>query len=176
MSLAHLGLLVLACSVGCRSSSGRPDVGQLAAEWAGADTGSVRLTASAAWCARDSILEILARQGDYGVGIAVYYDGSRPVTGSFSLSHPAQDMARRPAASGALRFTTPDALHAYLTRSGEVEITAVDEAQVTGRMTFRLTSRIGADTLLLVGSFREVPVDSARTPCGLAAPTPAEVF
>lgn len=176
MSPAHLGLLFLACSVGCRSSSSGPDAGQLTAEWAGADTGSVRLTASAAWCARDSILEILAREGDTGVGIAVYYDGTGPVPGSFGLGHPAQDVARRPSASGALRFTTPDALHAYLTRSGEVEITAVDEARVTGRMTFRLTSRVGPDTLLLVGSFREVPVDSARTPCGLAPPTPAEVF
>ena len=176
MSPAHLGVLCLAFSVGCRSLSGGPDAGQLTAEWAGAATGAARLTASATWCARDSILEILAREGDTGVGIAVHYGGTGPVTGSFGLSHPAQDMARRPAATGALRFTTPEALHAYLTRSGEVEITAVDEARVTGRMTFRLSSRIGADTLVLVGSFRDVPVDSARTPCGLAPPTPSEVF
>ncbi|MDP9144913.1 MAG: hypothetical protein M3N43_09520 [Actinomycetota bacterium] len=176
MSPAQLALLFLAFSVGCRSSAGEPDVGQLTAEWAGAATGSVRLTATATWCAGDAILEILAREGDTGVGMAVHYGGSGPITGSFGLIHPAQGVAQRPAATGALRFTTTDALHAYLTRSGEVEITAVDQARVTGRMTFRLASRVGSDTLFLVGSFRDVPVDSARTPCGLAPPTPAEVF
>ena len=176
MSPAHLGVLFLALAVGCRSSAGRPDAGQLTAEWSGAATGSARLAASATWCARDSILEILARAGDTGVGIAVHYRGTEPITGSFGLINPAQDVARRPAATGALRFTTPDALHAYLTRGGEVEITAVDEARVTGRMTLQLSSRVGVDTLVLVGSFRDVPVDSARTPCGLAPRTPSEVF
>ncbi len=176
MSSAHLGVLCLALSIGCRSPAGEPAAGQLTAEWAGAATGSARLTASATWCARDSILEILAHGGDTGVGIAVHYGGAGPIAGSFGLIHPAQGVAQRPVATGALRFTTPDALHASLTRSGEVEITAVDESRVTGRMTFQLAARVGADTLRLVGSFRDVPVDSARTPCGVAAPVPAEVF
>lgn len=160
----------------CQPSSSAPLPGHLVATWDGADRGGGRMTASATWCARDSILEFLAREGDRGVGVALHLASAAPAPGRFGFVHPETEAPPRPAATGAWRFMTDDALHAYVSRSGEMEVTEVGDSIMSGRLTLRLVARAGPDTILVQGSFADVPLAPARTPCGIAPRTPAEIF
>lgn len=167
-------LLILATAACGRAPTG-PVPGQLSATWAGRDQGSGRLEASAILCARDSTLEIIAHQGDRGIGVALHLAAAAPAPGEFQLVHPETPFITRPAGTGAYRFLTVEALHPYVSRNGVVELTEVGPGWVTGTVQMTLSAESGPDTVVVRGTFSQVPVDSTVTPCGLAPPTPVEI-
>lgn len=166
-------LLVGACGTGAGAA---PAGGMLTATWEGRDRGSGRLEASALYCPRDSTLQILAHQGDRGIGVALHLAAAGPAVGSFAIVHPESESIPRPAATGAYRFLTVEALHPYVSRDGQVELTEVGPGGVSGTVAMTLVAQSGPDTVAIRGSFDRVAVDSTRTPCGLAPPRPVEVF
>lgn len=176
MDCFRLLAVLLVVAAGCQRASSAPQAGQLVATWDGVERGTGRMTANATWCARDSILEFLARTGDRGVGVALHLAAASPAPGRFDFVHPEQETVSRPAATGAWRFVTTDALYAFVSRSGEIELTEVADGRMSGRLTLSLVARSGPDTILVQGRFLQVPIDSASSPCGAAPRTPAEVF
>lgn len=176
MKVPSTFLAIAAFTAACGPSAGAPEPGFFAAQWLGADQGAGRLAANATWCARDSILEILAREGDRGIGLAVHMPTASPDTGRFVLVHPESDAVPRPGASAGWRFLAIDALHAFVSRNGELELTEVGDGTLSGRLTVLLVARSGPDTVSVQGTFHQVPIETAPTPCGLAPRTPVEVF
>lgn len=168
-------ILILA-TVACGRAPTGTVPGELSAVWAGRDQGSGRLEASAILCPRDSTLQIIAHQDDRGIGVALHLAAAVPTPGEFQLVHPETPFITRPAGTGAYRFLTVEALHPYVSRDGQVELTEVGPGWVSGTVAMTLVAQSGADTVAIRGSFDRVPVDSTRTPCGLAPPRPVEIF
>lgn len=171
--VAHI--LSITC-LACVGAPVTPGNGQLLARWSGQDNGTGPLVAQAAYCARDSVLELLAHAGDRGVGLAFHLAQGGIQPGQFTVLHPETVEMPRPAAAGAWRFLGIDQVHAFVSRNGEAELTAVDAEGISGRVTMTLVARFGPDTVVVSGSFRAVPVDSSLAPCGLVPRTPAEIF
>lgn len=176
MKFTALLIALIGLVVACGPSAGAPEPGYLVARWVGADQGSGRMVANATWCARDSTVEFLAREGDRGVGVAVHLAAASPDTGRFLFVHPESDAVPRPGATAGWRFLAIDALHAFVSRNGELVVTAVGDGTLSGQLTLLLTARSGPDTVSVRGTFDRVPLEPAPTPCGLAPRTPAEVF
>lgn len=173
---ATLVLSLAATVAACASAAGdAPEGGTFSATWDGRDRGSGRLVASALYCPRDSTLEILAHSGDRGVGVALHLDSAAPGVGTFSLVHPETEFVPRPGATGAYRFLTIEALHPYVSRNGQVELTEVGPDWVSGTIEMTLTAQSGPDTVVVRGTFARVPMDSTRTPCGIAPRQPMEI-
>ena len=166
-------LLAAACGAG---GSASPEAGVLVATWSGQDTGSGRLEAQALLCPRDSTLQIVSHLGDRGIGVALHLASAVPDTGTFGFVHPETQFIVRPAATGAYRFLTVQALYPYVSRNGELNLTEVGPGWVSGSLEMTLVAQSGPDTVVVRGTFARLPLDSTRTPCGLAPPKPVEIF
>jgi hypothetical protein len=176
MLLPRAAFVLSALLAACQAGEPIPSTGVLSASWTGREAGSAQMEASAILCPRDSTLQILAHVGDRGIGVALYLTGGAPATGTFPLVNPETEFMGRPGATGAFRFLTVEALHAHVSRDGEVELTDVGPTGVSGRVTMNTMSRDGPDSARVVGTFSRVPVDSTVAPCGVAPRTPVEVF
>lgn len=161
-------LIVLAAA--CSTPATGPAPGELAASWSGRDQGSGRLAATAILCPRDSTLQIISHLGDRGIGVAIHLAAAAPAPGQFQMVHPETPFMTRPVATGAYRFLTVEALHPYVSRTGVVDLTELGPGWVSGTLQMTLSAESGPDTVVVRGSFHQVPMDSTVTPCGLAAP------
>ena len=173
--IVPLGLVLAAMACG-RGGTASPQPGLLQATWSGRDVGSGSLEATALYCPRDSTLQIVSHAGDRGIGVALHLASAVPDTGTFGFVHPETQFIVRPAATGAYRFLTIEALHPYVSRNGEFRLTEIGPDWISGSVEMTLVAQSGPDTVVVRGSFVQVPLDSSITPCGLAPPKPAEIF
>lgn len=171
-------LALAAAASGCarQSSPDSPDPGELVAIWEGREPGRMRVAAEALYCARDSVIELLAFDNDRAVALAFYLDGEAITTGEVPVMPPAGDSLRRPSVAGAFRAMQRDILGGYQAREGQVEIVHVGTDLLTGRYSLLLTERSTMDPLPLRGAFREVPVRPAAEPCGRRGPAAGAGF
>lgn len=166
--LFALGVLV---GLGCRSADGRagaPLSGTLDVRWKDS-TGTARLSApaEARWCARDSMLELVASRNDTAMGVALYARDSLRAEG-YPVFQAGTFAPWRPQAAAGLRLLTPASLLGYESTWGRVVVTAISAAGISGTLDLHLKYVSGPDSLHLTGSFTGVAVQQARPPCGRA--------
>jgi hypothetical protein len=147
--------------------------GQLVATWS--DSGnrvSFAAPAREGWCARDTLLEILAVRNDSGVGLALYAQDSVRAEG-YPVMRPGIFAPWRPQATASVRLLSSNALRGFESTGGQVTVTSSggsgDTQQVSGRFDFlvQLTTG-GQDTLRLSGEFYQLPIVSEPASCGRA--------
>jgi len=107
--------------------------------------------------------------------MAIHLASATPGPGQFTFVHPETQFITRPSATGAYRFLTVEALHPYISRDGQVELTEVGPGWVSGSLVMTLSAQSGPDTVVVRGRFSQVPMDTTVTPCGLAPLTPLEI-
>lgn len=165
LRLALASLAASACGATPPSPTAGPDrPGTLAVEWSGSHTGGFAAPATASWCAADSLVEILAVQGDTGVGLTLLVpDSLRPT--NYPAFAPEIQVDWRPLATAALRWFASSEVLGFESVSGVVGVTAV-AAGASGTIDVRLKAATGLDTLHLTGRFTAVTVEPSRGPCG----------
>jgi hypothetical protein len=161
-------LLGLGGLLACRAASGRPPAadGTLEASWRDS-TGTAQLSApaEARWCARDTLLELIAARNDTVVGLALFARDSLKTEG-FPLFQPSIFAPWRPQATAALRVFNENTLRNFQSMWGKVELTEVSGNRVSGTFDAHLKNLTGPDSLHLTGRFTRVPVRSATGICG----------
>jgi len=157
-------LPALACRPGADSPASR---GELAAQWAGSASGAFRAPATALWCARDTLLELLAVRNDTAVGFALLPKDTLG-SGVYSIFSSQVFNPLRPQANAAARWLDQIEIKGFEGASGLVTLSRTGASGVSG--TFEVTlHRAGTpDTLRLSGSFARVPVGKAIESCGRA--------
>lgn len=145
----------------------RPDAGEFAVQWAGRTNGSMTASATAQWCASDTLLEVLAVRGDTAVGLAlVALDSARAM--DYPVAQTRAFTPGRPQARVALRLLKQFELEGYDAVSGRVTVTQGGSRLVSGTLEVGLVPVVGSDTLKLTGTFERIPVTAAVGTCGRA--------
>jgi len=165
--ILNLALLGAAAACGRGEEDGRAGLGQIAVQWTGTDSGRMTASATARWCAMDTLLEVVAVQGDSAFGLVlIALDSVR------AAEYPVKDsrafIPNRPQARVALRLLKQYELEGYDALGGQVTVTQGGSREVSGRLDVRLLPIVGADTLRLVGTFDRIPVAPAVGVCGRA--------
>ena len=151
---------------GCRAPGGSPG-GELTLTWSGASTGRVVAAAEASWCARDTLLELIAVRNDTAVGLVLLpKDSLGP--GIYSVFSTTVFIPFRPQANIAFRYLEPTELKGYEGLSGRVTLSETARGKLSGELDASLKLSWGTDTVRLVASFRDVPVAPALASCGRA--------
>lgn len=160
--------LLMLPALACRSDAASPPSGgELGARWSGSSSGSFRASATARWCARDTLLELLAVRNDTAVGFALLpKDTIGP--GVYSVFPSQVFIAFRPQANAAVRWLDDVELKGFQGVSGVVTLQASGASGVSGTFEVRLRHLDKPDTLALSGSFASVPVGQAIDACGRA--------
>jgi hypothetical protein len=160
------GILLLGCRKAAQPTGPTEDqAGVVSVEWNGFVRGSFAATASGSWCARDSLLEVLAVRGDSGFGFALAVTDSVRV-GKHPATAPSVVVDWRPLAVAGLRWATDTAVRGYEAQSGTIEVTDVSGGRVTGTIDLRLKQIDTIDTIRLSGSFKRIAVAPSRGSCG----------
>jgi hypothetical protein len=163
-------LLLLACRAPARSPRDAKVSGTLSASWLGADTGTLTASPRAVWCPDSARLEVMAVEGDAGLGLAIYPVAElRP--GRYDAFDPDADSIHRPGVTAAARWFTEKAIAAYRTDSGGLDLTRNGPA-LGATFRFRMRSAFGLDTtarLRLTGRFDGV----VPSPCPADSVPPA---
>ena len=155
---------------GCRAPGGGPG-GEVTLTWTGASAGQVAAAAEASWCARDTLLELIAVRNDTAVGFALLpKDSLGP--GTYSVFSTTVFIPFRPQANLAFRYLDSSELKGYEGLSGSVTLSETAGGKVSGELEASLKLQAGTDTLRLVGRFRDVPVAPALASCGRANKPP----
>jgi hypothetical protein len=124
-------------------------------------------SATARWCASDTLLEVLAVRGDTAVGLAlVALDSARAM--DYPVTQTRAFTPGRPQARVALRLLKQFELEGYDAVSGRVTLTQGGSRLVSGTLEVGLVPVVGSDTLKLTGSFDRIPVTTAVGVCGRA--------
>jgi hypothetical protein len=140
---------------------------RLAIEWRGKYRGRMMLPAKINWCPVTRVAVLEAVSGDSGVAIVLYEHDA--LTG---VPHPliSPDMAAsapRPGATAAMRWMRLDndtALAGFRSLTGVVRLQLIP-GKVSGEINARMLALNGADTLVVRGIFRDVPVTTAAVGC-----------
>ena len=165
MRAVTLSLAGLA-SLGCRGPLDAVRPGEIYVEWRGSQRGRFLGPATTTHCAETGLVEVIAAQGDTGVGLVLYpADSGRIAATSYPVVEGRTMIEPRPGVGLALRWFDVMAMHAFDGLSGSLEISAVTPAGITGVIDARLQSVDSPDTLVLRGHFREVPVRRAPPGC-----------
>lgn len=161
----HLGVLIM---MACRPPDGAAGEGQLEASWSDAG-GTARLVApaEARWCARDSMLELLAVRNDSALGIALYASDSLRAE-SYPLFLAGVFAPWRPQATAALRLPLSNELRTYSSAWGQLQLTKSAAGVVSGTFDLHLKRATPADSLQVTGRFTRVAVRPAELSCGRA--------
>lgn len=157
------GLALLPFS--CRKSPPPDPGGTLTVTWAGASKGRFAAAATGAWCARDSLVEILAVAGDTGFGFTLITPGTVK-TGQYPVLAAAVGADWRPMGLVSLRLASDTALKGYEGNSGQLEVTQGSATLVSGTISVRLKQTDANDTLRLTGSFDRIAIAPAQGGCG----------
>jgi hypothetical protein len=157
---------LLACS--SRREGSAPGRGELVAEWS--DSGrAVRIVApaQATWCARDTMIELLAFRADTAFGLAIYPRDSLRAEG-YPVSIAGIFAPWRPQATAALRVVNPLALLGYESTGGRVLVESGGGRALSGTFAVTVKQQQSGDTLQVTGSFTGVPIRPAAASCGRA--------
>ena len=167
MRALALGLLVL--PFGCQERTIQPlkGPGTVSVNWVASRTGGIAVRPEVSWCPADSMLEILAIQGDTAFGLILFAQDSIR-TGQFPLVSGAVSSNWRPLAFGALRLASDSANVGFEATSGNVQVTRADSGLVSGTVAARFKRVDGADTLRITGAFIDLIVRPAEGQCGRA--------
>lgn len=164
---------------GCRADlPPDPAAGTVEMRWrrgaAGAASGELESGGLAWWCEGSRLLELAAIRGDTGVGLVLFPADSLRA-GTYRVRHP-DSTARRPDASAAIRWFDTSTVMAFQGVGGSVSVERVGGGRISGRLAVR--ARVAAaganaaaaaaprDSLVLEGSFRDVPVQTGGRACG----------
>jgi len=168
--MSRTALFALLAALACRSSgaSRAPAEGELEVSWRDSSHAvALRAPANAHWCARDSLLELLAVSHDTGLGLLLLArDSLRP--DSFPVFQGGVFAPWRPQASAALRALSASDIKGYTSTWGVVKLSTIAAKRVSGSFDLHVKLTPGKDTLHLTGSFTRVLVAPATLPCGRA--------
>lgn len=153
------------CSRGGASSP--PGAGEMAVQWTGRTSGHLKAKALARWCASDTLLEVVAVQGDTSVGFALIAQDSAGAV-DYPVNETRALTPGRPQARVALRLLKDFELEGYDAVGGRVTLTQGGSRVVSGTLDVSLRPVVGTDTLRLTGSFERIPVTQAAGVCGRA--------
>ena len=139
----------------------------MSVQWTGADTGRFSTTAEARWCARDTLLEVVAARNDTAVGLSLIAQDSLRA-GGYPVSHSDVYAPWRPRADAAVRWLDSTNLRHFGGARGQVTITEGGARRVSGTLDIGLRASSGRDSIHLTGSFSGVAIAAASTFCGRA--------
>lgn len=168
--MRRLLLVFLLGSVsGCRGGSGpeAAPTGGLALEWSGKISGHFVAPATALWCARDSLLEVMAASHDTAAGFNLLPSDTLVAMG-YSVFSAQVFTPFRPQANLALRFLRETELKAFESLSGTIQVTRLAGGRISGTLEALLRQQGGADSVRVTGRFREVAIAAASSACGRA--------
>ena len=166
--MRRLICLLMLPAAACRSGAGSPPSdGELGSRWAGGSPGQFRAPATALWCARDTLLELLAVRNDTAVGFALLPKDTL-AAGVYSIFASQVFIAFRPQANAAVRWLDQTELKGFEGASGVVTLSESGAAGVSGAFEVALHRTGTPDSLKLTGSFVRVPVGKAIEACGRA--------
>jgi hypothetical protein len=163
LPLAFLVFLVPSCRTDAGTAEDRSR-GSFHASWVGHDTGKLDARPRAVFCQEGNRLELMAVQGDAGIGLAIYPD-SEVHTGTYDGFDPEADTVPRPGVAGAARWFTEREIPAYQSDWGTLELTSVG-ATLAGSFALHMHRPTGeGDSIMLNGRFSGVipgpcPADS----------------
>jgi len=173
--MPRAGLLFLFTLAACSAAGGarRGVEGELEARWSGAGGPALLIApAEASWCARDSMLEILAVRNDSAVGIALYARDSLRVE-AYPIFVAGVFAPWRPQATAALRLLTSSELQGFESHWGQVHVTEVGAGRVSGTFDLHLKRAAATDSVQVTGQFTHVPIRPAGFSCGRANKPPS---
>jgi hypothetical protein len=151
-------------ALGACRENGATGPGTIDVAWTGADTGRLRLAASARWCAEDSLVEITGSSGDSGVALALMPVDTAITPGVFPVGLPLR-VRGRPGARVAIRWRGEPLTQGYYGMSGTVTIDSA--AGLRGRLEATLRSVHDERQISLSGTFRGLAILSrSAEPCG----------
>lgn len=168
--MPRAGLLFLLSILACRAAGGSSGAGEgeLEVSWSdAAATAQLIAPAEARWCARDSMLELLAVRNDSALGIALYPRDSLRAE-SYPLFLAGVFAPWRPQATAAMRLMLSNELRTYGSRWGQVQLTESAPGTVSGTFDLHLKRATAADSLHVTGQFTRVAVRPAGLSCGRA--------
>lgn len=168
--MPRAGLCFLLCVLACRPAGGerRTDGGELEASWTdSAGTAHWLAPAEANWCARDSMLEILAARNDSAVGIALYARDSLRAEG-YPVFLAGMYAPWRPQATAALRLLTPNEIRGFGSSWGQVILSEAAGGYVSGSFDLHLKRPTAPDSVQVTGRFTRVLIRPASPSCGRA--------
>jgi hypothetical protein len=156
---------VIALASACRPSPDAPKAGQLSVEWQGSHRGHFATAATARHCPETGLVELLAVQGDSGVGLALFpADSGKLATATFPIFAGSDLNEPRPGANAAIRWFSGD-LAVFEGQTGQVTLVA-SGATLSGTLEVRMHAVTGTDTLRVTGRFDRVPVARSGAGCG----------
>ena len=157
---------VIALASACRPSPDAPKAGQLSVEWQGSHRGHFATAATARHCPETGLVELLAVQGDSGVGLALFpADSGKLATATFPIFAGSDLNEPRPGATAAIRWFAGGDLAVFTGQAGRVTL-AAPGATLSGTLEVRTQAVSGTDTLRVTGRFDEVPVTRSGAGCG----------
>ena len=163
-------LLLALLGLACRSDGKRAEsaLGMLEASWQDS-SGTVRLRvpAEARWCARDTMLELIAARNDTAFGLALYARDSLRAEG-YPVFQSGVFAPWRPQAGAALRFVGGATLFGYESTWGRVVVSAADSGAISGTLDLHVKNFSGPDSLHVTGKFDRVAILPAPPTCGRA--------
>jgi hypothetical protein len=139
----------------------------MSVQWTGSDTGRFSAVAEARWCARDTLLEVVATQHDTAIGLSLIAQDSLR-TGGYPVYHSDVYAPWRPQAGAAVRWLDSTDLRHFGGAQGQVTVTEGGSRLVSGTLDIGLRASPGRDSLHLTGSFSGVPITPAGASCGRA--------
>jgi hypothetical protein len=139
----------------------------MAVRWTGADTGRFSAPAEARWCARDTLVEVVAARNDTAFGLSLIAQDSLRA-GSYPVFHTDVYAPWRPQAGAAIRWLDSTDLRHFGGASGQVTVTEGGARLVSGTLDIGLQASTGRDSIHLTGSFSAVPIAPANPLCGRA--------
>jgi hypothetical protein len=155
-------LAALAFGLGCGSDD-PVGPGRIEVEWTGADTGQLRVAATARWCANDSLVEITGAAGDSGVALAVLPNDT-VAAGVFPVGMPLASRSR-PTARVAIRWPSETLVEGYYGLTGTVTVDS--GAGLNGTLEATLRSVNDGGEISVIGIFRELRVQpGSQEDCG----------
>jgi hypothetical protein len=152
------GLVVLAgLALACRGNGTGPSPGRgsFSASWVGSDTGKLSGRPIAVFCGDGNRLELMAMQGDAGIGLAVY-PAEEITDGNYDGFDPGTDTVRRPGVTAAARWFTEREVAAYQSDWGALKLKRRGNT-LSGGFAIHLR-KVGADTdtIMVQGKFTGV--------------------
>jgi hypothetical protein len=167
--MPRVSILALLAIMSCRSSSATrgPVEGELQVQWRdSSQVADLHAPAEAHWCARDTLLEILAVRHDSAFGLVLLApDSLRPQ--AYPVFQGGVFATWRPQATAAVRLLTATELKGFTSTWGQVQLTE-GGPHVSGSFDLHVKLSTGQDSLHLTGHFTRLAVVPADPSCGRA--------